>query len=68
MKLWIEVIRKYPFEEYDFYPRRWYVAIKSINGRIMMLSKGQSQRRHSVVLAKKIAEYLKLEYRGRKGD
>lgn len=68
MKVWIEVIRKWPSDEYELYPRRWYAVIKCINGRRLMVSIGHHQRRHSVVLAKKLASYLNLEYRGRKGD
>lgn len=69
MKVWIEVFRSWRCRDtYEPYPRRWFACIKCINGRRLMMSIGHPQRRHCVVLAKKMSKYLNIEYRGRKGD
>lgn len=65
MKTWVEVVRKYSYEEDAFlYPRRWFAVIRCRNGRDLMASKGDHHRRASVILAKKVAKYTGLEYRG----
>ena len=69
VKVWIEVYRKWGNDDdYDPYPRRYYAIIKCYNGRKLMVSKGSHKRRACVILAKKLANYLNIEYRGRVGD